>query len=315
MKLAKLIIPVTTAFIALCIHMPANASEGAADCQSAVDTLTAGIEAQPDQVLMLFQDALQTNPDCRRKLTVSAIESSNPDATLLSQIIFVARHEFPGEDSLLAEAVLMTAPEFSDIIRDAFMASQENISKALADATKADHSLPAEAMEMDEEIREAIARMTAKMEGKHWPEQELSDEPLQYKQRDEVRVSPKSRKADESSLTNALPVDTQDESKLAPVPITFDDAWRPSDRIDLDETRFSDDAKTASISPREAGQKIMNTAGAAGMPPKPLLPKSSIYFIPPAKGDYTSTVDFESYERSRPSLIIRSLPETSTSPR
>lgn len=310
----KLAIPLIALTIGMFLPTWSPASESATDCSSAINTLVAGIQAQPDHVLMLFQDALQTNPGCRRNLMIKAIESSNPDSNLLTQLIYVARNEFPKEDSSIAEAVLMAAPEFGNIIRDAFTVDQSTVSKRLADSTRANRDLPPEAMEMDEDIREAIARMTARVEGKNWPEQKLSGEPVKFKSRDEVRVSRTSAKADESFMNNSLPIDTVDERKLAPAPISINDNTRPNNRIHLDESRFNE-GKTASTAPKMAGQQVITPAGNANSVGLPTLPRSSVYHIPPAAKSYRSTIDYEKDDKSRPPLVIRSAPETPSSPK
>ncbi len=310
----KLAIPLIALTIGTILPTWSTASESAEDCSSAIETLVAGIKAQPDHVLMFFQDALQTNPGCRRDLMIKAIESSNPDSNLLTQLIYVARNEFPNEDNSIAEAVLLAAPEFGNIIRDAFTADEAVVTKSLADATRANTELPPEAMEMDEDIREAIARMTARVEGKNWPEQKLSEKPVKYKTRDEVRVSRASANADESFMDNAFPVDNVDERKLVPKPVSIDDSSRASDEIRLDESRFNA-GKTASTSPEMANQQIISPAGSVNSVGLPKLPRSSIYHIPAAKKSYRSTIDYEKDDQSRPPLVIRSAPETQSSPK
>ncbi|MEX2581144.1 MAG: hypothetical protein WD342_18950 [Verrucomicrobiales bacterium] len=309
--------------LALATCAPAAASESAADCESAAATLAAGIEARPDHALLLFEDALQTNPGCRRDLLIVAIETSNPDAGLLEQIIYVARSEFPDEATLLAEAALSVKPDLGDVIKNAFFADEEKMRDALAAASETD-SAPQKAdwleetRQVDDEIREAIARMNARLGGKPWPEQELSEENFQFKKRDAIRASPGDA-VDESSLANGTPVDRVDEKSVAEHEVLMNDQWTPSDEIRLDESRFDDpDARSASTGPRSANRKSIATAGAAGaagMPPVPTLPRSSVYYIPPASEEYHSTVDFEKDERLRPPLVIRSAPASPTSPK
>ncbi len=310
----KLAIPLIALTIGTILPAWSTASESAQDCSSAAETLVAGIQAQPDHVLMLFQDALQTNPGCRRDLMIKAIEASNPDSNLLTQLIYVARNEFPDENNAIAEAVLLSAPEFGNIIRDALSANQSVISKSLADSTRANRELPSAAIEMDEDIREAIARMTARVEGKNWPEQDLSGDPVKFKSRDEVRVSRASAKADESLMNNSLPVDEVDERKLVPAPVSIDDSPTLSEEIRLDESRFNG-GKTASTSPEMAGQQALTLAGNANSVGLPKLPRSSIYHIPAAAKSYRSTIDYEKDDKSRPPLVIRSAPETASSPK
>src|SRR5690606_2457775 len=136
------------------------------------------------------QDSLQTNPGCRRQLLISAIEFTGADPDLLRKLIFAARIEFPADDTLFAEADMSIAPERSMDIREAFMADVGVMSTELAKGSDAsDSAVAAASQKMDEEIADAIARVTAKTEGKPWPEQKLTGEPLQFRKADEVRVS------------------------------------------------------------------------------------------------------------------------------
>jgi len=308
----------TTVTAGLCLFasiiLPAHASESASDCGSAAETLSAGIEADSSLLLLLLEDALQTNPGCRRNLFLTAIRSSNPDADLISQIIFVARNEFPQESSLFAEAALSEKPEFADVIKDAFMANDAEMHVALAAASEemkpvGNEAWLAETQEMDEDIREAMARMNARISGKPWPEQEIPNEHFEFKKSDTIRTSHQDPSIDESSLANGTPIDQADEQTTATHDVKINDRWKPSKQIRLDESRFS------STDPLEAHQKSIATSGAAGMPPIPTLPRSSVYYIPPAKEHYVSTVDFEKDEKQRPPLVIRSVPASPTSPR
>lgn len=296
------------------LTLPAQASESATDCGSAAKTLSAGIKADSSQVLLLLEDALQTNPGCRHDIFITAIESSNPDAELLTQIIFVARNEFPQETSMLAEAALSEKPEFADEIKNAFMANDATMQEALASASEemqpaGNETWLAETREMDEDIREAMARMNARISGKPWPEQEIPIEHFEFKKSDTIRTSHTDPTIDESSLANGTPIDQTDEQAVATHDVKMNDRWKPSQQIHLDESRFS------STDPLEAHQRSIATAGAAGMPPIPTLPRSSVYYIPPAEERYVSTVDYEKDEQQRPPLVIRSAPASPTSPR
>lgn len=293
---------------------PLCASESAPDCETAATTLSTGIKAEPSQLLLLFEDALQNNPGCRRDLFLTAINSSNPDADLLAQIIYVARNEFPDESSLFAEAALSEKPEFSDTIREAFMADDAAMHKALAEASESmepatNEKWLAETQEMDEDIREAIARMNARIGGKPWPEQEIAETHFNFKKPDSVRTSGKASSIDESSLVQGDPVDQVDEQAIAEHDVRMNDRWKPSKSIHLDESRF------AIKDPLEAHKKSIATAGKAGAPPMPTLPRSSVYYIPPPEDHYVSTVDYEKDEKQRPPLIIRSAPASPTSPK
>lgn len=298
-----------------------RASEPAVDCQNAVDSLVAGFEVHHDQALVLFEDALQTNPACRRQLFLTAVELMGEERGMLASLIHVARATFPEEDSLFAEAAMSFAPDRSEEIRAAFLSAPEEMgAAALAEAALGDPALPspADLARTDDEIREAIARMAAKATGKPWPEQSLSDEPLRFKKHDEVRIPRASRGADESSLVNSLPIDQHDERVLGPQPVSIDDGWTRDDLLRLDESKFSrastDGAEGASTAPLAAKVKEMAPAGAVALPKRPPLPRSSVYYIPPAAGSYESTIDLESDEMPRPPLIIRPAPISPTLP-
>jgi len=273
--------PVIALLSASLAAAPLSASESAPDGRAAVDTFRAGIESRPGDLLLLFEDALQTNPGSRCELLATAVEVARSDAERLKRVIFLARRAFPGEQTALAEAALTAAPDFAAVVREAFFADEATMKSALEGSGKEAESdlvrLPPGARELDTDIREAIARMTAGVEGKPWPEQEIPDEPLRYKQPDRVRVSDTAGRVDESSLENGLPVDTEDERKMAPGFVMIDDSWEPSDAIRLDESRFEKTGDhTAETHARDAGVREIAPAGApaAGAPPAK-LPRSA----------------------------------------
>ena len=280
------------------------ASESAVDCESASKTLSAGLQAQPDDTLVLFLDSLRTNPGCRRNLLITAVEASKADSAMIKNLIFIARQEFPTDQSLFAEAALGAAPEHIDTIRNAFMADDEVMKESLR-AYEEEPQLvvmPPEVQVMDEDLREAIARMTAKVEGKYWPEQNVGSEPVKYKRSDEIRVSRDSKRVDEASLENFISIDTADEQKITTTQLRINDHWEKGDEIRLDETKFVQETRGDSRSLREVRKREISTAGAVGFPKRPVLRRPS-YYIPPSRGDYRSTIDFDDNERPR--LIIR----------
>lgn len=298
--------------LALLLSPALEASESASDCSSANETLMAGLEANPGQGPMLFLDALRTNPGCRRDLLRLAMESSLNDPEQLKKILFIARQEFPGEQTSFAELALSVAPEQSGLIREAFFAEPERKAPVAAVTRPAPAlvELPPEANDLDDGIREAIARMSAKVEGKLWPEQHVSDEKITYQKPDDVRIPKESRDADESSLENGVPIDTNDERWIAPGDVVINDNWQPDRAIELDESKFSQTGDTRVA--REARKKVIAPAGAVGFPMQYPMPKSSIYYIPPAKGDFRSTIDMD--DAKRPRLIIRSASSAPTTP-
>ncbi|MBL9156336.1 MAG: hypothetical protein JNJ70_02610 [Verrucomicrobiales bacterium] len=329
-------------FVAVFATLPVSSSRGsesASDSRLAVETLRAGLEVHPDQAVVLFQDSLQTNPDARRELLAAALDTFGDDVESVTPLIYAARLEFPDEDSVFAEVVLGTLPELAGELRNAFAASQDEMLAALSSThTPGDsvdvieggsglenagpvaemapsHDFAAEPAAMDEEIRDAIARVTAKTAGKAWPEQQVAEAPVHFKKPDEVRIPRKSRQADESSLFNHLPLDRVDEREIAPGLVKIDDSWRPSESIRLDESKFATGSKEASTSPLEAKVKAMSPAGSIGLPKRPLLPRSRVYYIPPAAGGYESTIDLENGDSAPPALIIRPESASPTSPK
>jgi hypothetical protein len=310
-------------FLALVLLSPGSvpathASEAATDCEAAIETLAAGIEVHPSEAVVLFQDSLQTNPDCRRQLFMAAVEFTGAEAELLTRLIFIARTEFPEDDTLFAEAAMSVAPERSMEIREAFMAEPATMTAALANGEEmagADSAAAAASQKMDAEIADAIARVAAKTEGKPWPEQQLAEEPVQFRKPDEVRVSKKFREADESSLANTVPVDTHDEREITPGPVKLDDAWKRGNDLRLDESKFTPGDRSASTAPLQAGARHIAPAGAVGLPTRPAMPKSSVYYIAPSAENYRSTIDYESAEDLRPPLVIRPVQTSPTLPR
>lgn len=310
-------------FLALALLVPwsvpaAHASEAATDCKTAIETLAAGIEVHPSEAVVLFQDSLQTNPDCRRQLFMAVIELTGAESDLLTRLIFVARTEFPEADTLFAEAAMSVAPERSVEIREAFAAEPATMKAALtngAEMDEADSTIAAASRKMDAEIADAIARVAAKTEGKPWPEQELADEPVQFRKPDVVRVSKKFRKADESSLANTVPVDTHDEREITPGPVKLDDTWKRANDLRLDESKFAPADRGTSTAPLQAGARHIAPAGAVGLPIRPAMPKSSVHYIAPSAENYRSTIDCESGEDLRPPLVIRPVQTSPTHPR
>ncbi len=293
------------------------ASEEAESSEAAIMTLMAGFEAHPDQAAVLFQDSLQTNPECRYDLFLVAMRSLQVDAPMLKRLIYTARTEFPDDDALFAEAALEAAPDRAAEIREAFGATPDQMTLALAHpemlvAPPAASTSAEEARRLDEEIREAMARAAAKVEGRAWPEQQVPEAPSHFRKSDEIRVARHSHPIDESTLYNHLPVDREDERAVTPGPVAIDDHWKPASKLRLDESKFAKPVaeEGASRAPLDAKIKEMSPSGSVGLPKRPLL-RSSVYFIPPPSGRYESTIDHESGEIAPPQLIIQ---PQSTSP-
>jgi len=309
-----------------------RASEAAPDSDAAVATLRAGIAIHPDQAAALFQDSLQTNPGYRRDLLVAALEILGDDPARLAKLVYAARLEFPEDDALFAEAALSVVPDLSREIRACFAATPDEMKAVLggaplpefsppvtASGTNAPSSPPArdaspESRQLDEEIREAISRVAAKAEGRDWPEQSVAGDPIPFHQADEVRIPRHSRQADETSLYNHLPLDRHDEREAAPGGVRIDDRWKPDDAIRLDESKFAAGDREAATALREAKVGGRAFAGSVALPRRPPLPRSSVYYIPPAAGAYESTIDLERGESAPPALIIRPEAASPTTP-
>jgi hypothetical protein len=312
-----------------------RASEAAPDSETAVETLRIGIATHPDQAAMLFQDSLQTNPDSRRDLLVTALGILGDDPVHLTRLLYAARLEFPEDDALFAETALTVIPERSAEIRASFAASAGQMKAVLggasvepflppveSDAASAQEPPPPprrgpseESRRLDEAIREAMSRVAAKTTGRLWPEQAVAADPIRFRKHDEVRIPRQSRVADESSLFNHLPLDRSDEREIAPGIVKIDDLSKPAGLIRLDESKFTHKDREASTAPLNAKTSERSPAGSVALPRRPPLPRSSVYYIPPAAGAYESTIDREQGATAPPALIIRPEAASPTAPR
>ena len=145
MKLAFVVI--LSCFLGISVSR-SYASESALDCSSAVQVFEDGVQAQPYNLLPLYIDALQTNPGCRRDLLISAVRASNGDARTMRWVIFVSRQEFPNELTLLAEAAMSEAPEYGEVIREAFFVEEAEMEIELAEATNPKISGPEDSVKI-----------------------------------------------------------------------------------------------------------------------------------------------------------------------
>lgn len=291
-----------------------SASESASDCESAVETLRAGIESNPERFLDLFLDALRTNPGCRRNLFREAVFARKDDPAAVEKVIFIARQEFPGDDTSFAEAALATAPELAGTIRDAFFAEPARMKAALEPESAEKPSqlvqLPEEALELDSDIREAIARTTARLEGKLWPEQEVSADPVAFRTPDRIRTS--GTEAIETSLENGMFVDDLDERIVGNAPALIRDRPERNEEIRLDESKLTA-REEDSREMREARRREIAPAGEVTVPQPPRVGRSAVGFSVPAEPSYHSTIDRD--DRPRPPLVIHSAPLRPTMPR
>lgn len=347
MKLAFVVI--LSCFLAISVSQ-SYASECAVDCRSAVEVFEDRVQEEPCNLLPLYIATLQKNPGCRRDLLVSAVRTSKGDVRTMRWVIFVSRQTFPNELTLLAEAAMTELPEYGKVIREAFFVEESEMEIELAEATNpkipgpegsavlmprseptiqvasaeiaeigpesvaelqsALIKLPEAAQLLDEDIHEATVRMTAKVEGEVWPEQDVFKADFTYRQSEKLRVTSK-RLVDEQSMNNSLLIDTIDERMMLPVAIKINDDWKPSQDIRLDESRFTK-SKSENRVAAVARKKELASAGSVGLPQLPRLARSGSYLVTPAGGDFNSTIDRDGRNSMRPSLLIRPVSSSPT---
>ena len=326
------------------------ASECAVDCRSAVQVFEERVQVEPCNLFPLYIATLQKNPGCRRDLLVSAVRASKGDVRTMRWVIFVSRQKFPNELTLLAEAAMSELPDYGEVIREAFFVEESEMEIELAEATNPKISgpegslvlmprseptmpvasvelaeivpesvpelqsalvkLPEAAQLLDEDIHEVTFRMTAKVEGEVWPEQEVSKADFTYRESKKLRVTSK-RLVDEQSMDNSLPIDTIDERMMLPMAIKINDDWKPSEDIRLDESRFTK-SKSENRVAAVARKKELAPAGSVGLRQLPRLARSGSYLVTPAGGDYNSTIDRDGRNSMRPSLLIRPVSSSPT---
>lgn len=284
------------------------ASETSANADEAVQVLNEEISAHPDQLLVIFQSSLQANPDYRKELIETALLAPNLRADTIRNILYASRLEFPGDDAFIAEVALGVIPERSEEIRQAFDADEEAMTTALTQTDapeKSPREASTESQRLDAAISEAIARVSAKVEAQTGLEQKSSTPAIPSPKADEVRIPSQSREVDESNLLAHLPLDQVDERKIAPGSPQVDDATRPLTAIRLDETKFGGENTDGQKGPAMAKVKSVAPAGRVGLPRRPALARSGVYYIPAPANPYQSTIDQETSDVAPPALIIR----------
>lgn len=85
------------------------------------------------------------------------------------------------------------------------------------------------------------------------PQVPSPEDPAKEVARDQIKLPETSASADESSLNNSLEFDETNERDLAKSSVRIDDAWRPSEEIYLDESKF--EKRRLAAAAKEAAQE------------------------------------------------------------
>ena len=291
------------------------------DCRSAVEIFEDRVKAQPHNLLPFYIDSLQKNPGCRGDLLISAVRASDGDSRLIRWVIFVSRQEFPHKLTLLTGAAMTDVREWEEVIRETLFVEEAEMADLLLGADEASLSdaqspiveLSEEAKKLDEDIREAIARINTKVEGKAWSDEGMVDTDFFRQQADTIFVSPGGW-LDEHGMDNSLPIDMLDERIMLPMAIKIDDDWKPSEEVYLNESNLTKSSSNSRIA-AAARKKELAPASAVGLPQGPKLARPELSETFSVGGDYSSTIDRDERDNIRPSLVIRSAPPLSASVR
>lgn len=291
------------------------------DCSSAVRIFEDRVKAQPHNLLPLYIGALQKNTGCRGDLLTSAVRASNGDSRMLRWIIFVSRQEFPHKLDLLTNAAETDIPEWEEGIGKALFVEESEMADlspgvdgpSLTETQLSLDELSEEAEKLDEDIHEALARMSARVAGKTWSDEGTVETDFFNQKADTIHVSPGGW-PDEHGMDNSLPIDMLDERIMLPMAIKIDDDWKPSEEVELDESKFTKSSSKSRIA-AAARKKELAPASAVGLPRAPNLVTPEVNEIFSVGGDYSSTIDRDKRDSIRPSLVIRSAPPLSTSVR
>lgn len=298
------------------------ASEAPADCKTAATTLRAGIESRPDDLLIFFDDAIKSSPECVRLLMTTAVEVSKPDDELLKQIIHVALTEYPEKQSLIAEVAMELAPDSAMAIREAFVSSAEPVEEKPVVAAKVspvdrflggggvrEENFSPLSVDANHGVVDAIARLSTQI-GLEQQEQTV-DSSFKFKRPDHIQVTDHSAEVEEQSLRDSSPLDTHEEEM---------EEGEAFSLVLLDEGQTQSDAPAAFAAAEVKEAAVQENADPApDHSPAPeiqseptdlasLTSTSSIYFIPSAGGK-----DFSGSQRNE--IVLRSMPAAPTMPR
>ena len=99
----------------------------AADCDAVAASVSKKVEAEPEKVLMIVEDAMSTHDKCACEIVKSAIVASRASGRLVGEIVFTAVISSESMAPTVAECAISVAPDSASQIRSA-------LKRALSDA-------------------------------------------------------------------------------------------------------------------------------------------------------------------------------------
>ncbi len=313
-------------------------------------SLRADLNRTPNQVLLIFGDAVRISPNCLRGLFRTAIQTSRPDEGLLEQMILVALNEFPEEANTIAEICFEEAPDKASIIKAAFVlvpgSEQKNASTPKAETfspidrflqrkrpvASAQKSVVDEAA--DRKIQEAVAKMTANLEGKSeiiptpkvvLPNALVEEKVIAGKLPPWGGNHPVLSQKSPTEEKSDTPIDSRSEEKPERLPTAFNvideiTRGRTSTPIVINDQPGKDHDEEKVFSDRVAKPIAEKGSVSKTIPSSPLERigrPPSVYYIPPAPGSGTGLGSRKGQPilNRQGSIILRSIPVSPTSPK
>ncbi len=308
-------------------------------------SLEADLKRAPNNVLLIFGDAIKISPNCLRGLFRTAIKTARPDEGLLQQMIQIGLNEYPEEANAIAEVCMEEAPDKADTIKAAFVSApkpkREGSNSGGTSMSPVDRFLqnqkPIESAEKsvnydeaDRKIQEAIAKMTAKIEGKSaiiptpkitlpnaLVEEKITSGKLPDPGGERIGSSHAYQKKTNSDqqigsqikgatfkVPNPLTVFDKTSELKSPSPIISDSRSETS----KDTDKFQIDKK-----PDPSAETVTATKASTWSSLRPMNQPSSVYYISPAIETRTEQKLPSSEFKDR--IILRSNPVSPTSPR
>jgi hypothetical protein len=262
--------------VALCVTLTGLSGAMALRASESLDESGAA-NADALSSLGFLKKSLQEYPSHRAELIAAALETFAADEQNKERVIFVARETFPDETTVLVEELMLLDPDAVGSLRTAFLADTATMRVALAEVgekepapsskspapvmVEAEEAAdPAEltidlaqvepiagtfALAVDESLIDPASAVDASFDfhSTHKVPSISSPAPLssvseEEASKDHMKMAETSASADESSLNNSLEFDESDERFLAKATVRIDDAWKPSEDIYLDESKF-----------------------------------------------------------------------------
>jgi hypothetical protein len=115
--------------LALTLIIASLATGFAADCETLAASVTNKVEADPEKVLMIVEDAMSRHDKCACEVVKSAIVASRASGRLVGEIVFTAVISSERMAPTVAECVISVAPDSASQIRSA-------LKRALSDTGK-----------------------------------------------------------------------------------------------------------------------------------------------------------------------------------